>query len=112
MELKKYMQKLIMESINEDFWIESIERNFLQRRLRSVILNFGCISDIPSYRTKVYELFKTFLDNNVKPNSDIRSSVYYYGIYNFKLILMFIVVVTQNILICLIYSVVLFISKI
>ncbi|XP_025417554.1 glutamyl aminopeptidase-like isoform X2 [Sipha flava] len=79
--IEKYMQKL-MGSINEDFWIESIERNFLQRRLRSIILKFGCISDLASVRTKVYELFKTFLDNKIKPNSDIRSSVYYYGILN------------------------------
>jgi glutamyl aminopeptidase len=101
MKFKKYMQKL-MGSINEDFWIESIERNFLQRRLRSIILKFGCISDLASVRTKVYELFKTFLDNKIKPNSDIRSSVYYYGTLNFKFVLMFIVVVTQNILIYLI----------
>lgn len=68
-----------MGGIKEDFWDDSIERNFLQRKLRSVILTLGCQCDLPSYKTKVYNLFKKFLDDKVKPNPDIRSIVYYYG---------------------------------
>lgn len=71
-----------MGGIDEDFWNESIERNFLQRRLRSHIFNFGCMCHLTSYQTKVDELFKTFLNDKVKPNSDIRFTVYHYGTYN------------------------------
>lgn len=78
-----------MGSIKEDFWNQSVERNYLQRRLQNEILRFGCICDLPSYRTKLSEIFKTFLDDKVKPNSEIKSSVYYYGTYYFKCVLSF-----------------------
>lgn len=68
-----------MGGIKEDFWDDSIERNFIQRKLRGVILNLGCLCGLPNYKTKVYYLFKKFLDDKVKPNPDIRSLVYYYG---------------------------------
>lgn len=68
-----------MGDIKEDFWDDSIERNFIQRNLRGVILKLGCLFGLPSYKTKVYYLFKKFLDDKVKPNPDIRSLVYYYG---------------------------------
>jgi len=66
-------------SIKEDFWNDSSDRNFLQRKLRGVILNLGCLYGLPSYQTKVYELFKRFLDDKVQPHPDIRYTVYYYG---------------------------------
>jgi len=66
-------------SIKEDFWNDSSDRSFLQRKLRGVILNLGCLYGLPSYQTKVYELFKQFLDDRVQPHPDIRYTVYYYG---------------------------------
>ncbi|KAL4150039.1 hypothetical protein QTP88_003885 [Uroleucon formosanum] len=76
--LEKYVQHLL-GSIKEDFWNDSSDRNFLQRKLRGVILNLGCLYGLPSYQTKVYELFKRFLDDKVQPHPDIRYTVYYYG---------------------------------
>lgn len=69
----------LLGGIKEDFWIDSHDRTFLQCKLRGVILNLGCLCALPSYQTKVYELFKKFLNDKVKPNSDIRDIVYYYG---------------------------------
>jgi len=66
-------------SIKEDFWNDSSDRNFLQRKLRGVILNLGCLYGLSSHQTKVYELFKRFLDDKVQPHPDIRYTVYYYG---------------------------------
>lgn len=78
---KKYVHNLL-GGIKEDFWNDSTDRNFLQRKLRGVILNLGCLCGLPSYQTKAYELFKKFLDDKIKPNPDIRYIVYYYGLYN------------------------------
>jgi len=71
-----------LRTIKEDFWDDSIDRPFLQRKLRGVILKLGCLYGLPSYKIKVYELFKQFLDDEVKPNPDIRHTIYYYGWYN------------------------------
>lgn len=76
--LKKYVHNLL-EGVKEDLWNDSSNRTFLQRKVRSVILNLGCVCGVPSYQTKVYELFKQFLVDKVKPNPDIRYNVYYYG---------------------------------
>lgn len=76
--LKKYVQN-VLRGIKEDYWNDSIDRTFLQRKLRAVILNLGCLCGLPSYQTKAYELFKKFLNDKVKPNPDIRFLVYYFG---------------------------------
>ncbi|XP_060840148.1 glutamyl aminopeptidase-like [Rhopalosiphum padi] len=76
--LEKYVRHLL-GTIKEDFWNDSIDRPFLQRKLRGVILKLGCLYGLPSYKIKVYELFKQFLDDEVKPNPDIRHTIYYYG---------------------------------
>lgn len=72
------MQNLL-GGLKEDFWNDSIERTFLQRRLRGLILDLGCLCGLPNYQTKAYELFKKFLNDKVQPNSDIRRAVYYFG---------------------------------
>ncbi|XP_060840151.1 glutamyl aminopeptidase-like isoform X1 [Rhopalosiphum padi] len=77
--LEKYVHNLL-GNIKEDYWNNSNNRNFLQRKLRGVILNLGCLYGLQSYQTTVYELFKRFLDDKVQPNPDIRYTVYYYGI--------------------------------
>lgn len=69
----------LLGNLKEDLWNDSIDRNFLQRKLREKILNLGCECGLPNYQIKAYELFKKFLDDKIKPNSDIRSIVYYYG---------------------------------
>lgn len=78
MVFKKYVQKLL-GGIKEDYWDDMIERSFLQRKLRAVILNLGCLCGLPSYQTKVFEMFKKFLNDKVKPSPDIRFIVYYFG---------------------------------
>jgi len=75
---KKYVQNLL-GNLKENFWNDSNNRNFLQRRLRGVILNMGCLYGLPNYQTTVYELFKHFLADKIQPNPDIRYTVYYYG---------------------------------
>lgn len=69
----------IIGGIKEDYWDDSIDRTFLQRKLRATILNLGCLCGLPSYQTKAYELFQKFLNDNVKPNPDIRGIVYKFG---------------------------------
>jgi len=66
-------------NIKDDFWNDSSDKNFIQRKLRVVIFKLGCSYGVPSYRTKVYELFKRFLNDKIKPHPDIRFTVYYYG---------------------------------
>jgi len=66
-------------SIKEDIWNESSDKNFIQRKLRAVIFKLGCVYGLPSYQKKVYDLFKRFLNDKVKPHPDIRFTVYYYG---------------------------------
>lgn len=78
MNLKKYVQNLL-SNIKEDFWNDSLDRSFLQCKLREIIIKLGCEFNVPSYKTKVYELFKKFLNDKVKPNPDVSPSVYYYG---------------------------------
>lgn len=68
-----------MESITEDIWNDSSDRNLLQRKLRAVIFKLGCANGLPSCQTKAYELFKRFLNDKVRPHPDIRYTVYYYG---------------------------------
>ncbi|KAF0721840.1 Uncharacterized protein FWK35_00032604, partial [Aphis craccivora] len=75
---KKYVQNLL-GNLKEDFLNDSNDRNFLQRNLRGVIFNLGCLYGLLSYKIKVYELFKRFLYDRVQPNPDIRYTVYYYG---------------------------------
>jgi len=69
----------LLGRIKEDYWNDSIGTTFLQRKLRDKILSLGCLCGLPSYQTKVYKLFKKFLNDKVKPNPDIRSIVYYFG---------------------------------
>ncbi|XP_050428008.1 glutamyl aminopeptidase-like isoform X3 [Adelges cooleyi] len=76
--LDKYIQNLLV-SLKQDFWNDSNDRNFLERKIRGVILNLGCLVGLPSYQVKALELFKKYLTDKVKPDPDIRSVVYYYG---------------------------------
>ncbi|XP_026815475.1 glutamyl aminopeptidase-like [Rhopalosiphum maidis] len=76
--LERYVRHLL-RTIKDDFWDDSIDRTFLQRKLRGVIVELGCLYGLPSYKIKVYELFKQFLDDEVKPNPDIRHTIYYHG---------------------------------
>ncbi|XP_029345406.1 glutamyl aminopeptidase-like isoform X1 [Acyrthosiphon pisum] len=76
--LERYIQHLL-ESITEDFWNDSSDRNLLQRKLRAVIFKLGCSYGLPRCHTKAYELFKRFLDDKIQPHKDIRYTVYYYG---------------------------------
>jgi len=66
-------------SIKEDIWNDSRNRNLLKRKYRAVIFKLGCSYGLPNYQKKVYELFKRFLNDKIKPHPDIRSTVYYYG---------------------------------
>lgn len=68
-----------MGSKKEDFWNDSSDRNFLQRKLQAVIFKLGCTYGLPSCLTKAYELFKRFLDDKIQPRQDIRYAVYYHG---------------------------------
>ncbi|NP_001192196.1 glutamyl aminopeptidase [Acyrthosiphon pisum] len=76
--LEKYVQHLL-GSLKEDFWNDSSYRNLLQRKFRAVIIKLGCTYGLPSYKKKVYELFKRFVNDKIKPHPDIRDTVYYYG---------------------------------
>ncbi|CAI6368801.1 unnamed protein product [Macrosiphum euphorbiae] len=76
--LEKYVQYLL-GNIKEDIWNESSDNNFIQRKFRAVIIKLGCAYGLPSYQKKVYELFKRFLNDKIKPHPDIRFTVYYYG---------------------------------
>jgi len=66
-------------SIKENIWNDSSYKNFIQRKLRAVIIKLGCAYGLPSYLKKVYELFKRFVNDKIKPHPDIRDTVYYYG---------------------------------
>ncbi|XP_022167987.1 glutamyl aminopeptidase-like isoform X2 [Myzus persicae] len=76
--LEKYVQHLL-GNIKEDFWNDSNDRSFLQRKLRATIFQLGCLYGLPSIQTKAYELFKQFLDEKVQLHPDIRYTVYTYG---------------------------------
>ncbi|CAI6369413.1 unnamed protein product [Macrosiphum euphorbiae] len=76
--LEKYVQHLL-GSIKENIWNDSSYKNFIQRKLRAVIIKLGCAYGLPSYLKKVYELFKRFVNDKIKPHPDIRDTVYYYG---------------------------------
>ncbi|XP_050532031.1 glutamyl aminopeptidase-like isoform X2 [Daktulosphaira vitifoliae] len=76
--LDKYIQNLIGQ-LSQDFWIDSNDRNFLQRKIRGVILNLGCLVGLPSFQAKALELFKKYLKDKIKPDPDVRRIVYYYG---------------------------------
>ncbi|VVC37758.1 ERAP1-like C-terminal domain,Peptidase M1, membrane alanine aminopeptidase, N-terminal [Cinara cedri] len=76
---EKYLRHLL-GGIEDDVWNVPDVQTFSQSRYRLAVIKLGGLCGEPTYATKIHEMFKNFLYENIAINPDIEEDIYNYGI--------------------------------